>query len=164
MRKAKFYYRYMTMHGIPYQKYPEFRTFIRRYRGMDWFEREKWITAKPEVDAARRYEKMVDRIIRTGQAAQKPLTVRRYFLSRWFNTMQNEFWKHFIPEYKIGLLNELMRMCRKYVTSGKKSTELTKYGIDTVYAGLQRAAKRTAYTKLLEKQRTSIPISPRQGA
>lgn len=165
----KFYYRDLKGRGasrdICYQALPDRDIFIRKYIGMDGFEREKWVRRHPKSDAIFRYHRMVEHLLLTGQSESRPLTMRRYFFKRWFMSMQGDFWRNYKPEFKLGMLNELMRMVNKYVNTGKVGDKMSESGtsLDTVFGVLLTSAKRVAYNKLASHVK-SIPIYPRKKA
>ena len=155
----KFYYRDLKIRGTCYQALPEFDIFLRKYVGMDGFEREKWARRHPQFDAKWRYHRMVEKVLRTGGAPTHPLMMRRYFFKRWFITMQSEFWQHFLTEFKLSILNELMRMVNQYVNTGKVGETMAKKGtkLDTVFSVLFSSAKNVAIKKV-KKNVDSIPL------
>ena len=165
----KFYYRDLkgsgASRGICYQALPERDIFIRKYIGMDGYEREKWIRRHPKSDAMSRYHRMIEYLLLTGKAESRPLTMRRYFFKRWFMTMQGDYWRGYKPEFQRSVLNELMRMVKKYVTTGKVGNKMLESGtsLDTVFAVLLSSAKKVAYNKLAPHVK-SIPIYPRKKA
>ena len=155
----KFYYRDLKIRGTCYQALPEFDIFLRKYVGMDGFEREKWVRRHPQSDAKGRYHRMVEMVLRKGEAPTHPLMMRRYFFKRWFMTMQSEFWQHFLTEFKLSILNELMRMVNQYVNTGKVGESMAKKGtkLDTVFSVLLSSAKNVAIKKV-KKNVDSIPL------
>lgn len=155
----KFYYRDLKVRGTCYQELPERDIFIRKYIGRDGFEREKWIRRHPKFDAKWRYQHMVERVLAKGEAPTHPLMMRRYFFKRWFTTMQSDFWKHFLPEFKLSILKELMRMVNQYVNTGKVGEAMAEKGtkLDTVFSVFLHSAQNVAIKKV-EKKVDSIPV------
>lgn len=155
----KFYYRDLKVRGTCYQELPERDIFIRKYIGRDGFEREKWIRRHPKFDAKWRYHRMVEWALMKGEAPTHPLMMRRYFFKRWFTTMQSEFWQHFLPEFKLSILKELMRMVNQYVNTGKVGESMAEKGtkLDTVFSVLFSSAKNVAIKKA-KKNVDSIPL------
>lgn len=155
----KFYYRDFKVRGTCYQALPERDIFIRKYIGMDGFEREKWIRRHPQDDAKGRYHRMVERVLMKGEAPTHPLMMRRYFFKRWFITMQKGFWPNAKHTFKISMLNELMRMVNKYVNTGKVGETMAKKGtpLDTVVDVFMSSAKKISIKKM-EKNVYSIPV------
>ncbi len=154
----KFYYRDLKVRGTCYQALPERDIFIRKYIGRDGFEREKWVRRHPKSDAKWRYHRMVEMVLTKGEAPTHPLMMRRYFFKRWLTTMQSEFWQHFLTEFKLSILNELMRMVNQYVNTGKVGESMAEKGtkLDTVFAVLFSSAKNVAIKKA-KKNVDSIP-------
>lgn len=155
----KFYYRDLKVRGTCYQELPERDIFIRKYVGRDGFEREKWVRRHPKIDAKWRYHHMVEDVLNTGGAPTHPLMMRRYFFKRWFTTMQSEFWQHFLTEFKLGILKELMRMVNQYVNTGKVGDTMAQKGtkLDTVFSVFMHSAQNVALKKM-KKNVDSIPV------
>jgi hypothetical protein len=111
----------MTVHGIPYQYTVPRNIFLRKYVGLDGYEREKWFRTDPSTDASFRYAKLVERTLRRNEANKHPLRIRRFAFQVWFNAFGPTAEPGYLFKYKLLVLNRMMYLVNKYLICQNKS-------------------------------------------
>jgi hypothetical protein len=116
----KFFYRYMTVHGVPYQYTEPKAIFLRTYIARDGTKREKWFRTNPSTDALWRYMKIVERTLRRHEGSKHPLRIRRFAFQVWFSAFGPTVQPLYLMKYKLAVLNQMMRLVNKYLIQQNK--------------------------------------------
>ena len=153
-RVLKFYYRYLKMHGIHYQKWPKKSIFLRKYIAMDGTEREKWVCHDPD-SAYNHYLKMIDRVLVRRNPSDVRGILRRATFKLWLVAMNSPRWVHYKTEFKIDILKNMMHLLEKYIISGRIPLRLSAHGVRQMTAWLLN----TAFSKTCKEFKVdSLPL------
>lgn len=113
--RPPFFYRYMTLRGIPYQYSQPKDIFLGKYIALDGTERERWIRTRPDCDAFYRRKKIVERVLRRHEVRKHQRMISRFAFECWFRAFGPTKKTLYLLEYRLAVLNRMMFLVKRYL-------------------------------------------------
>lgn len=118
--RSPFFYRYMTVRGIPYQYTQPKDIFLGKYIALDGTERERWIHTRPDDDAFYRRRKIVERVLRRHEVSKHQRMISRFAFECWFRAFGPTKTTWYLFEYRLAVLKRMMYLVKKYLIRKNK--------------------------------------------
>jgi len=118
--RTPFFYRYMTVRGIPYQYTQPKDIFLGKYIALDGTERARWIHIRPDDDAFYQRRKFVERVLRRHEVSRHQRMISRFAFECWFMAFGPTKTTGYLYEYRLAVLNRMMYLVKEYLIRKNK--------------------------------------------
>ena len=125
--RSSFFYRYMTVRGIPYQYTHPKNIFLGTYRALDGTKRERWVRTQPDVDAFFRRRTIAERILGRHEVHKHQRLISRFAFECWFRSFGPTKETGYLFEYRLAVLNRMMYLVKRYLIQQNKPANFRCY-------------------------------------